>query len=101
VKRAVGSRAAADWSTEYYQYTNRLAHLYFLRTLNQLPAYLVTVYFLNETTRGGPGTAEEWAGALRLVHAQLGIDDRRVAGVFGGTVIEAFVDVRDIEAATA
>jgi hypothetical protein len=101
VKRAVGSRAAADWCTQYYQYTNRLAHLYFLRTLNQVPAYLVAVYFLNDAAMGGPRTAEEWAGALRLVHAQLGIDDRRVASVFGGAVIEVFIDTRDIEAATA
>src|SRR5687767_14622421 len=40
VKRAVGSRAEADWSTTYYQYTNRLAHLYLLRTLNRIPACL-------------------------------------------------------------
>jgi len=32
---------------------------------------------------------------------QLGIDDRRLAGVFGGAVIEVFIDTRDIEAATA
>ncbi len=38
VKRAVGSRADADWCTTYYQYTNRLAHLSFLRTLNRIPA---------------------------------------------------------------
>lgn len=84
----------------YYQYTNRLAHLYFLRTLNRIPAHLVFVYFLNDAEMGGPKTAEEWAGALRLVHAQLGIDDRRLEQTFGSAVIELFIDIADIEAAT-
>jgi hypothetical protein len=100
VKRAVGSRATADWSSVYYQYTNRLAHLYFLRNLNQIPAYLVFVYLVNDADMQGPKTAEEWAGAIRLVHAQLGIDEARLAKVFGGAVLDVFVDATDIVAAT-
>ena len=99
VKRAVGSRGTADWCSTYYQYTNRLAHLYFLRTIHRIPAYLVSVYFLNDAAMAGPQAAEEWAGALRLVHAQLGIDRERLAKAFGSAVIDVFVDVRDIEAA--
>jgi hypothetical protein len=101
VKRAIGSRTAADWCGTYYQYTNRLAHLYLLRNLNHVPAYLVFVYLLNDTEMSGPRTPEEWAGALELVHAQLGIDDERLAKAFGSAVIELFIDVKDIEAATA
>jgi hypothetical protein len=101
VKRAIGSRAAADWCDEYYQYTNRLAHLHLLRNLNQVPAFLVFVYFVNDTDMRGPQTAEEWAGALRLVHTQLGIDDRRLTKAFGSAVVDVFIDVKDIEAATA
>jgi len=100
VKRAVGSRADADWCTTSYQYTNRLAHLHFLRTLNRIPAYLVFVYLVGDADMQGPKTAEEWAGALRLVHAQLGVDDARLARAFGGGVVEIFVDVADITAAT-
>jgi hypothetical protein len=100
VKRALGSRAAADWCTTYYQYTNRLAHLYFLRTLNQIPAYLVFVYLIGDDDMQGPKTAEEWAGALRLVHAQLGIDDARLDRTFGGAFVEIFIDVADIKTAT-
>lgn len=96
VKRAVGSRAAAEWSGVYYQYTNRLAHLYFLRKLNRIPAHLVFVYFLNDTDMLGPKTAEEWAGAIRLAHAQLGIDETRLARAFGAGVLDVFVDVKDI-----
>lgn len=100
VKRFIGSRAAADWSGIYYQYTNRLAHLYFLRHLNRIPAYLVFVYFLNDAEMRGPTTAEEWVGAIRLMHAHLGIDEARLAKAFAGAMIEIFVDVADIAAAT-
>jgi hypothetical protein len=100
VKRAVGSRAAADWCEAYYQYTNRLAHLHYLRTLNRIPAFLIFVYFLNDSSMEGPATAEEWAGALRLAHAQLGVDRRRLERAFDGAVLDIFIDVRDIEAAT-
>ncbi len=100
VKRAVGSRVAADWSGVYYQYTNRLAHLYFLRSLNRVPAYLVFVYLLNDADMQGPKTAEEWAGAIRLVHAHLGVDEARLTKAFAGAVIDVFIDVADIAAAT-
>ncbi|GAH84900.1 unnamed protein product, partial [marine sediment metagenome] len=38
-KKYLNSSDEADWSRRFYQYTNRLAHLYFLRVLNKLPAY--------------------------------------------------------------
>jgi hypothetical protein len=101
VKRAVGSRTTVDWSNAFYQYSNRLAHLYFLRTLNRIPAYLVFLYLLNDTDMQGPKTAEEWAGAIRLLHAQLGIDEARLEKALGGAMIEIFIDVADIVAATA
>jgi hypothetical protein len=100
VKRFIGSRAVADWSDVYYQYTNRLAYLYFLRHLNRVPAYLVFVYFLNDVGMGGPKTAEEWLGAIRLMDAHLGIDEARLAKAFGGAVLDVFIDVADIDAAT-
>jgi hypothetical protein len=99
-KRAVGSRSASDWSDRFYQYTNRLAHLHFLRALNKIPAYLVCVYFLNADDVAGPTTAEEWLGAIRLVHALLGIDERRLQRALGDAVVDVFVDVRDLEVAT-
>ena len=34
VKAFVNSKAPVDWSTNFYQYSNRLAHLYFLREMN-------------------------------------------------------------------
>jgi hypothetical protein len=99
VKAACGSRAAWEWSGLCYQYTNRLAHLYFLRSLTKVPAYLVFVYFLNATDVHGPTTAEEWTGALRLLHSLLGVDDERLQDRFGNAIVEAFVDVKDVVAA--
>jgi hypothetical protein len=48
---------------------------------------------------GGPETAEEWAGAIRLMHAMLGIDERWLQILFNHAIVEVFIDVRDIEAA--
>lgn len=100
VKRAVGLHASADWCTTSYQYASRLAHLYFLRTLNQIPAYLIFLYLVGDADVRGPRTAEGWAGALDLVHAQLGIVDARLDEAFGGAFVEIFIDVADIAAAT-
>lgn len=99
VKTGLGSRAAWDWCGSGYQYTNRLAHLYFLRKLNRIPAYLVFVSFLNADDVDGPETAEEWAGAIRLLQTFLGLDERRLHRAFGGAVIDVFVDVKDITVA--
>jgi len=77
----------------FYQYANRIAHLYLLRVLNGIPAYLVFVYFLNDEIMGGPKTEEEWIGALKLLHAYLGIGRNKL----GKFVIDVFIDVRDLK----
>jgi hypothetical protein len=58
------------------------------------------VYFLNDTEMRGPKTAEEWLGAIPLMYAHLSIDETRLAKAFGGAVLEVFIDVADINAAT-
>ena len=82
-----------DWSARFYQYTNRLAHLYFLRVKNQLPAYLVFVYFINDTDVMGPTSVSEWKGALSLLHSYLGIGRHKLQRY----VAELFIDVNDLE----
>jgi len=82
-----------DWASPFYQYANRIAHLYLLRVLNGIPAYLVFVYFLNDEIMGGPKTEEEWIGALKLLHAYLGIGRNKL----GKFVIDVFIDVRDLK----
>lgn len=71
-KNFLNSNAETDWTCGFYQYTNRLAHLYLLRQ-NQLAAYLIFVHFLNDLDMNGPETVEEWKGAIKLLHSYLGI----------------------------
>jgi len=91
-KRFLNSRTDTDWSLGFYQYTNRLSHLYLLRELNHLPAYLVFVYFMNDAEMGGPKTADEWEGAIELMRSYLGIGRHRLQK----SVLSVFIDVRDL-----
>lgn len=72
-KKFFGSSAEADWSRAYYQYTNRLAHLYLLRQLNALPAFLVNVYFVNDGEMNGPTSQKHWQEELKRIKNHLGI----------------------------
>lgn len=90
-KRSLRIGTNHDWTSPFYQYSNRIAHLYFLRELNNVPAHLVFVYFLNDDTMGGPKIKEEWLGALKLVKASLGIARNKLKKYTG----EVFIDVGD------
>src|SRR5262249_15118506 len=70
-RRYLGAGPRIDWATAFYQYANRLAHLYLLRVVNKLPAYLVLIYFVNDHEQGGPTTQAEWEGALTLLKSTL------------------------------
>ena len=91
-KQYVNSKSSADWSSYFYQYTNRLAHLYFLRVLNDIPAYLIFVYFLNDKDMNGPETEAEWIAALKVMKKYLGIGRNRLSKYIG----DIFVDVKDL-----
>jgi hypothetical protein len=83
-------RSTATWNNLFYQYANRLAHHYFLKQINNVPGVLVFLYFVNADDMLGPMSEEEWHGAVRLIHAVLGLPkDLRSYGVF-----DAFLDVR-------
>lgn len=52
-----------------YQYANRLAHLFFLRAVVNVPAYLVNIYFTDDPYRR---TSEhEWRKAVSAMHGEL------------------------------
>lgn len=97
-KRFLGSHSDADWATCFYQYTNRLAHLYLLRELNALPAYLLFLYFINDEEMGGPSTQSEWEGAIHLLESFLGI--RRPHRLVK-YVLHVFIDVEELESVGA
>lgn len=89
----LGVKSHLDWTAPFYQYTNRLAHLYFLRELNKLPAYLVFVYFINDPDMHGPSTREEWQGALKLMKTLLGLSRHKLSKY----MVDIFIDVNEMQ----
>ena len=88
-KQYLNANSTVDWMNSFYQYTNRLAHLYLLRELNNLPAYLVFVYFVNDTEMDGPKSEDEWRGALKLLHTYLGVGRNKLSKY----ICECFIDI--------
>jgi len=91
-KRFLGSNAEVDWSCGFYQYVNRLAHLYILRQ-NGLSAHLLFIYFINDFEMKGPPTIHEWKGAIELLHSYLGIRRRKLQDL----VADVFIDIDCLE----
>ena len=89
-------RSKTDWSECFYQYANRLAHLYFLRELNRVDAALVFVYFVCDTTVSGrnPVSHEGWQTAIDLATHHLGI--RANSPWIRDNVADVFIDVGDL-----
>lgn len=69
------------WDRVYYQYANRLAHLWFLRAQG-VDAHLLLIGFLGDTERGGPGEAKDWDAAYRRADAALGLPRRHALTPF-------------------
>jgi len=64
---------SADWTGPLYQFANRLAHLYFLREIVGVPAWLVNIYFANDPHRST--SQEEWHAAIPQFKLELGLPD--------------------------
>ena len=92
-KDHIKSNSTADWSSDFYQYTNRLAHLYYLRVLNQVPAYLVFIYFIGDRSVKGPEHREMWVGAIEVMEQYLGIKKKHNLDEY---ILKIFIDVKDI-----
>ena len=88
----LGSNTEHDWAGTYYQFTNRLAHLYLVRELNGLPAWLVCVYFTNAIDVHRPATREEWERTLEGVHTSLGLRSHPLSAY----ICDVYVDVGDL-----
>jgi hypothetical protein len=76
-KNAFNVTVDAPWETPFYQYANRLAHLYFLHELNGLDAYLLFLYFADAPDVPDPCSENEWKGAARLNKKCLGLGKHR------------------------
>jgi hypothetical protein len=81
-----------DWTKGFYQYANRIAHLYFFNKIVNVPAYMVFLYFINDTTHEPTGI-EEWQAAIKLQKRLLGISDSNIER----HVIELFLPVDEIQ----
>ena len=87
VRQVLGVKQAADWLGDYYQYANRLAHLYFLNIAGQVPTWMVFLYFVGDVEQNGPTTVAEWTLALDNMNSKLGLPkchlfDERIVPVF-------------------
>jgi hypothetical protein len=73
-QRYFNSGAPIDrWLKPYYQYANRLAHLYWLRALNHLDTHLIFICFANDATISAPLSADQWMSEMVHIHDHLGI----------------------------
>lgn len=82
-----------DWTGKFYQYTNRVAHLYFLREHCNQKAYLVNIYFIGDDSVNGPETKEEWLGAIEVMNLYLGLNSHKLKKYMA----DIFVDVNEID----
>lgn len=87
-KALAATSGAVDWSKKFYQYTNRLAHAYLFRQINDIPTLLVFLYFIGDHDMNGPTDRREWDAALAVLHEALGLRGR-----IPSYVKDAFLDV--------
>lgn len=93
-QRFLGADEGVSWAdSEFYQYANRLAHLYLLAQLNGLDAWLVMLYFRNDVAMGGPERIRHWEEAIAAEHAALGLPMQHP---LAGRVAHLYPNVRDL-----
>jgi len=90
VRQALAVSVATDWSETFYQFANRLAHLWWLRRLG-VEAHLVFASFLGDAEMGGPEHRETWQAAFRTAEHALGLKPRHALAPF---VHHVWPDVR-------
>lgn len=93
-KRFLGVDPSIPWSGKLYQYANGLGHLYLLRELNSIPAFLVFVYFLGDEDMKRPESVAEWKAALTVVKRVLGLGERHPMAKY---VADVFIHVRTLD----
>lgn len=72
VRADLGTGGGAPWTRAYYQLTNRIAHLYFLRGMG-VDAYLLLVGFIGDRDMGGPDDVADWQAAYRAAEFAIGL----------------------------
>jgi hypothetical protein len=72
------AKPEVDWSKCFYQYCNRLAHLYWLREREGVEAELVFACFVGDSDMGGPTSDLEWRAAIKLLERFLGVTEHKL-----------------------
>jgi hypothetical protein len=72
VKQDLGVAPTFDWTQDYYQYANRIAHLWWLRA-HGIEAHLLFVDFINDADMGGPSDRHAWETAYAVANTRLGL----------------------------
>jgi hypothetical protein len=91
-KDYLGCKSHIDWTKGFYQYANRLAHLYYLKILNNLETYLIFVYFIKDKTHIATSKLE-WDGAIIVQKQLMGLSKHKLQK----NIIEVFIDVENIK----
>ena len=97
VQRFLRVDTSIRWTGKLYQYVNRIAHLYLLRELNRIPAYLLFIYFVGDKEVDGPQTAEEWKAATEVAERVLGLPARHRLSDY---VVDLFIHVDELSMST-
>jgi hypothetical protein len=82
-KSWLGVDKCSDWYKRYYQSANRLAHLYFLREIAKVPAWLANIYFVDDASHISTPRVE-WDQKIAEVEECLGL--RRISSPYVGNV---------------
>ena len=90
-KQFLNISSGQNWLNGFYQYANRLSHLYFLRELCGVNAYLIFVYFCNDATHI-PTSIEQWHGAIKLQKHLMALGRHRLQKY----IVEIFIDLEEI-----
>ena len=93
VKKYLNISNDIDWTGTFYQYVNRIAHLYYLREKNHIKTHLLFIYFINDITVHGPKTKDEWFGAIQTMECYLGLDKNHKLRKY---IHDIFIDVNDL-----
>jgi hypothetical protein len=91
-KAAFGVGDDFNWESPFYQYANRLAHLYFMRKLNGLDAYLLFMYFADapDVPSAERCSTDQWRGAIRLAEKALGLGSHRYREFIKSLIVPVF-----------
>lgn len=81
-----------DWKCGFYQYANRLAHLYFLRKKANKEAYLIFLHFVDDSTHIRT-SRDSWNSAIDLQRKLMGLSARSLKG----KVIDLFININEIK----